>query len=254
MGHRLWRVVVAIYRFLTTEDPRTAEGYLKFLNRCADLTFATTSALKLFVLAWEQGERTLPVILLFMIGVRYAFSRISVKQELEIAKSVFPPGRLPNHLQLKDRVQITIRVLGFLALYMLLGSLSDHIFFAAAIMTIIAVNDFFTRKQINRNISLDFADPNYFPSPTESGYQTILNRRAVVLPYLLDLPHLSKEIACSVGCATAWLVTSYGYVKNIDLDTTAYVILMATLVLNEIVTLYWRIVRFCRLTDIDNDW
>src|SRR5438128_1931099 len=83
--------------------------------------------------------------LLLLIAIKYFLSRVSVKQELEIGKTLYPPGKVPDDLLPKTRVEITIRVFGFLALYAILGSVSDHIFWASLILTVIACNDYRTR-------------------------------------------------------------------------------------------------------------
>jgi hypothetical protein len=89
------------------------------------------------------------------------------------------------------------------------------------------------------------------PADTERGYQKILDKRDVARWYLSTLPHLTKEAFCAIGCAVACGMTVYGYFNNMDLDFAAYATLIGTLVVNELVTLWWRIGRFRRLLSID---
>ena len=50
-----------------------------------------------------------------------------MKQELEIGKTLYPPGNVPDILFPTSRLQITGRVIGFLFLYGFLGAVSDYI-------------------------------------------------------------------------------------------------------------------------------
>jgi hypothetical protein len=247
----LWNAVVFAYMFLTSEDPRPVEGYLKLLNRVSDLSIAVTYFFELFSKGLESGGDRLSLGLLLMIGIRYFFSRVSANQELEIGKTLYPPGKVPDDLLPKTRVEVTIRVLGFLALYWILGSVSDHIFWASLILTVIACNDYRTRSDIASNILRTFDDPQYQPSERERGYQTIMDKRKVARWYLSDLPSRTKEGLCAIGCAAACGMTVYGYFRNANFDVAAYVTLITTLALNELVTLCWRIDRFRRLLTID---
>jgi len=248
---RLYNAVVLVYMFLTSEDPRPLEGHLKLLNRISDLSITITYFFKLFWIGLASGGERLSLGLLLLIAIRYFFSRVSVKQELEIGKTLYPPGKVPDDLLPKTRIEITIRVFGFLALYALLGSVSDHIFWASLILTVIACNDYRTRSDISSNILRTFDDPRYRPSENERGYQTILDKRKVVRWYLSDLPTRAKEGLCVVGCAAALGITVHGYFGNANFDFVAYVTLIGTLALNELVTLWWRIKRFWRLLAID---
>ena len=247
----LYYVVVLVYMFFTSEDPRPLEGHLKLLNRVSDFSIAVTYFFKVFASELWSGGDQLSLGLLLVIAIKYFFSRVSVKQELEIGKTLYPPGKIPDDLLPKTRVEITIRVLGFLALYALLGSLSDHIFWASLILTVIACNDLRTRSDITSNILRTFDDPRYQPSKDEKGYQRIIDKREVARWYLSDLPTGTKEGFCVIGCAAACGITAYGYFHNTNFDSAAYVILIATLAFNELITVWWRIIRFARLLAID---
>ena len=120
-------------------------------------------------------------------------------------------------------------------------------------MTAIACNDFITRSKIHKNINRTFSDKKYAPLPSERGYEVIQKKRQVARWYLFELPHLPKEAGCVLGCATALGVSVYGYVENRNLDTVAYVTLIATLIVNELITLWWRMRRYQRLKQIDDE-
>jgi hypothetical protein len=248
---RLYNAVILVYMFLTSEDPTSIEGHLKLLNRLSDFLITVTYFFKLFASGLALGVNLIPLALLLMIAIKYFFSRVSVKQELEIGKSLYPPDKIPDDLLPRSRVEITIRVLGFLALYAILGAVSDHIFYASLILTAIAFNDYRTRSVISSNILRTFNDPKYRPSEEERGYQTIMDKRQVARWYLSDLPTRIKEGFCAIGCAIACGMTVYGYFNNTNFDFAAYAILIGTLAVNELVTLWWRIDRFRRLLLID---
>jgi hypothetical protein len=89
------------------------------------------------------------------------------------------------------------------------------------------------------------------PSENDRDYQKILDKRIVARWYLSDLPTRTKEALCVIGCAAALGITVYGHYENANFDFAAYVTLISTLTLNELVTLRWRIQRFRRLLAID---
>jgi hypothetical protein len=258
-----WRNVgtepmILTYVFLTMEDPTTAEGYLKFLNRVSDLTITTTYFFKLFFSNLERGLSGLPLALLLVIASKYFFGRVSVKQELEIGKTLYPPGKVPDILLPKSRWEITFRVIGFLVLFGVLGVVSDHIVIASVILIAIACNDVRTRDDISSKILGTFSDEAYMPDSGSPGYSKIMARRNVARWYLDEREHPTyltpttiKEVCCALGCAAAFLVAAYGYLTNKQLDVEAYLILITTLVVNEIITVWWRIERFRRLLAID---
>jgi hypothetical protein len=247
----IYNAIVLVYMFLTSEDPRTLEGHLKLLNRLSDLSITITYFLKLIGTGLESGRDQLSLGLLLLIAIRYFFSRVSVKQELEIGKSLYPPGRVPNVLLPRTRAEITFRVFGFLGLYAFLGVLADHILWASLILTVIACNDYRTRSDISSNVLPTIDDPQFMPSENERDYQKIMDKRVVARWYLSDLPTRTKEALCVIGCAAALGITVYGYYENANFDFAAYVTLISTLTLNELVTLRWRIQRFRRLLAID---
>lgn len=248
---KMCNALVLIYMFLTTEDPRPLAGYLKFLNRISDLLITITYFFKLFRAAIGSGIDRLSLDLLLVIAIKYFFSRLGVKQELEIGKALYPPGRIPDDLLPKTRLGIAGRVFGFLALYALLGSLSNYIFWASLIFTVIAANDVRTRSDISSNVLRTFNDARYQPAVNEAGYQVIMERRKIARWYLSELPTSVKEWLTAVGCAAACVTAALGYVSGSGLDVAAYEILIVATLLNELITLWWRIKRFRLLLAVD---
>ena len=96
----------------------------------------------------------------------------------------------------------------------------------------------------------------------------MMDRRAVVEWFLFKLPHLPKEAGRIAGCAAAFGIANYAYFSNVHdvtfltyffdafycavygdphgadkLAVLAYVVLIATLTVNEFITIPWRINR-----------
>jgi hypothetical protein len=213
---------------------------------------AITFFFKLAQSGWQRGANLGLIILLLTIALKYAASRISVKQELEIGRSLYPPRRIPDDLKFKDRLWITIQVIAFMILYMAIGLLADHILAVSAIMTAIALNDYITRSKIHAGIARTFSDSRYDPSPSEQDYDVIQERRGVARWYLFQLPQLMKEAGCVIGCVAALGIGLYGYFNKIDIYAIAYITLIGTLLINELITLWWRFQRYQRLKQIDD--
>jgi hypothetical protein len=247
IGYFFLNIAFALFEFLTGQNPRSTEGYLKFLDYTCGLLLASTYFFKIFWSELQHSRDWMPLTLLFLIAIKYFLSRVSVAQELAIGRSLFPPTRIPDDLQMKNRISIAKQVYGFMFLYAVLGFTANYIALVSLIMTGIAFGDFRTRDLINENIRQRFADHNYAPSPEEADYSAIMHRRNVARWYLFALPHLTKELLCIYGCATAFGFAIYGYANGIDMSLPAYVMLIGTQVLNEIITMWWRIDRFMRL-------
>jgi hypothetical protein len=250
LGDMLGRAIIETYRFVTHETPTSPEGYLRFLDVVCSVVIASTFLIKL---ALHIDNPTL-VILILTIGWKYLASRISVKQELAIGKSLYPPGQAPDYLSYDDRLWITFQVISFMILYVFLGLLANHILVVSAIMTVIGANDLITRSKINAGIAKTFDDPKYSPAPSDKDYDVIQQRRRVARWYLFDLPHLRKEAWCTIGCASAFGVEVFGYLSTKNVDWLAYAILIFTLVANEIRTSWWRLNRYKRLKAIDDNY
>jgi hypothetical protein len=252
---------------------RTSEEYLIFLDYlCKNVSrpyFVGRFAWALF-----QGESVYAIALIVLIGAVYELSRRSVRQELAIGKTIFPsdPDRIPDKLKFKDRTAITLEVTLFMFLYLALVLIAQCILVASLCMFVIACIDLNTRRLINKNVREDFANPKYAPYPSEPGYKAMMDRRAIVEWFLFKLPHLWKETGRIAGCAVALAVANFGYFANThdvtftnylvdafhcvvhggnhstyQLDRIAYIVLLGTLVLNELVTWLWRIDRDGRL-------
>jgi len=120
-------------------------------------------------------------------------------------------------------------------------------------MLLIACGDFRTRDLINEDMRTIFAEKQYEPHRGEADYSfdEMVARRNIAQWYLFSLPHLGKELAGIYGCATAFAVSLYGHLSGVNLDNASYSILIGILVLNEIITVWWRIDRYLRLKRSD---
>lgn len=248
----IWREL----KWITNQRAKTAKDYLKLLDwLCEKVNFVAFPGLILD--GWARGTDWPGLMLIGLVGIIYYLSRLSVKQEMEIGETLFPPGKLPDNLQLGDRVTITVRVCSFLALYIGLAWVADCILVASLILFIIACNDLFTRARIAQEMREDFKKDEFATSDP-----LILDRRNKATTYL-ERPHVAKEALRAAGCAVTFGIASqayfaqyheltmWSYVSDV-IDCAlhghmhgaqslfAYGILIATLVLNEVVTVHWR--------------
>lgn len=240
---------LAKWLFLRYKDPKTSEGYLQLLDYLCGRIIAIGFFIGYLLLRWQEGWNLMSLFLIIVIGIIYFLSRLSVTQELEIVKSLFPQGLIPNELQLKDRLTITLQVLLFMGLYIILAYFAQNIQIVSLSMFIIACIDFNTRRQINEKMRQYLSDDKYAPSHADRRvYEEIQRKRIVTNWFLFELPHLLKEALRATGCAIAFCIAIYGYFNNIEwLNYFSYIILIVTLILNEIVTLRWRFDRDRRL-------
>ena len=157
---------------------------------------------------------------------------------------LFPPDRIPDDLKSKDRLTITLQIVLFFTLYLFLGWLANHIVVVSLGMLVIACIDFNTRKTIHQRIRLYFSDERYAPTQEERLFESIRQRRLVVEWFLFKLPQLRKEAGRIAGCALSFCIAIYGYFANIEwLRNLAYIVLIGTLVINEVFTVNWRFER-----------
>jgi hypothetical protein len=280
-----FKKMAEIVMWLFHVQPKSAEGYLKFLDYICSI-IGIGYFVNLFMKEWQKDGLSWTAILIFLIGVIFYLSRLSVKQELDIAKTLFSPDCVPDELQLKDRFTITIQVTSFMALYWFLGYVAQYISLASFSMLLIACNDFITRRKINDNFHQYLSNSKYAPSKSERNYKAIQSRRKEVKWFLFGLPHLRKEACRVAGCAVAFGLAAYVFYKdgdalinslysifiinNLDIlqaiieskrvflgflgkhqgesfNDYAYIIMIITLMLNEIISIWWRKERDRRL-------
>src|ERR1700730_10538259 len=193
------------------------------------------------------------LLLVWLFGLTYFFSRHSAKTELLIGRTLFPPGRFPSDTEdAKNRLVIAVSMVLFLGLYVALAYFANDIKLISLFMFAIACIDFRTRYLINKNVNRYFADAKYAPHPDDTDFKIIESRREVAKWYLFELPHLWKEAGRIAGYGVALAVAIFGYVNHTDqLNFLAYVVLLGTLVINEITTLWWRFNRSRRLNAIE---
>jgi hypothetical protein len=264
------KTVADLFEFWTLNRFDTTERYLKSLDYIASY-LGFTAFLTVFVAkvqmstAFNGGifylenwvtfvsETALPCLLLFLFGLIHGFGRQSIRLELSIGPKLFPPGRVPDDWGgPKDRVIAFLSVISFLLLFLMLTWFADNIKIASLIMFVLACNDWRTRYLINSGIGGYFSLEKYAPRPGDKDYDLILERREVADKFLFKKPHLWKEAGRAVGCGLAFAVSLSGYLRNTtSLDFAAYIILIGTLVLNEVITLRWRYRMFSEMRDID---
>jgi len=267
--------------FVNLRYPDSDENYLKLLDYVCKIVnrgyFTFVAGLTL-----GRGDNFLSIILIVLLGFVYYLSRLSVWQELEIGRSLYSsdPERVPSELLMKDRGKITIEVSLFIIFYVAAAWTAHCILVVSFLMLAIACIDLNTRRVINERTRDYFRNEKYAPKTGEMDFGAIMERRAKAERYLFGRPHIGKEVARIAGFGLAFLIANLAYITNMpnatlgdyfwdaidcviyrtsdnadSLAVLAYIILIITLILNEYVTIQWRIIRdidFGRLKSNDS--
>lgn len=239
--------------FYTVEEMYTPRGWLKLLDELGSyLAFGSFSTIAVskwrhipcfnIVALKEQAICLFPAVLpcatVFTAGFVYSLSRRSANKELRIAEKVFPQGRLPEKWMFPtDLTEITLSVGIFFLSYVALAWFSDSILAAAPLMFVIASNDLKTLRLIKTRTEKYFGAREYFPLPEDKDYGLIIARREIIRKYYYSKPQEWKELGRIFGCVLAFSIAWRGR------RSTAYIVLMLTLIANEIITAVWRVQR-----------
>lgn len=245
-GHILWK----------EEDVENPRGLLTFLDsagsRVLEVGFFATAAWTVWgrfdcpplmsdlaaalACLWSA---LLACLLVLTFGVVYFFSRHSAKVELLLVPMVFPAGRVPARWHSpRDPRGIILAVVCYFALYMALAWFAYDIRIVSFLMLVVASIDYNTRRLINKRVPGYFADA---PLPDDRERGAIEERREVVRRHLLDRPHLRKEAGRIAGCAASFGIAMVGFWYPAGwMKSAAYLALIATLIVNEALTLRWR--------------
>ena len=208
------------------------------------------------IISRNDGIKSLlPGILVFVFAVKFRLSRRSVKVELLISEKLFSSGQLPKDWSgPREPVGIIVSVIYFFVLYMALAWFANKIILVSLVMFVIASIDWNTRRLIHNNISKLFADERYAPKVGDKDFDAIMASREATNKYLFNNPHLWKEGGCAVGCGFALIVAVISDTIGSEwLRYTAYIIIVVTLLTNEIITWRWRAVRDERLIEIEEN-
>ena len=255
--------------FVDLKYPEKDEDYLKLLDficKVVNRGYFTFVA----GLALGRGDSYWSIVLIIMLGLVYYLSRLSVWQELGIGRTLYPPDphRVPSELQMKERAKITLEVLIFMLAYVAAAWTAHCILAVSLLMLVIACIDFNTRREINQKTRKYFADQKYSPHVGEADFKGIMDRRTKAERFLFDRPHLRKEAMRIAGFASAFAIANFAYFSNVQnvsfgkylmdafycavyrtadgtnkLAILGYIVMILTLVINECVTLHWRVVR-----------
>jgi hypothetical protein len=264
-GREVFKKMFIWYLYWTGNDISTTEGLFKFLSEISRVVAIWTYIGvmgqiiyrywngKIFDLGGFFSEGFLQCVLVGVVGLTYWLGQLSVKQEIGIAKAIFPPGRIPRDWGTpRDRRMIVALVISFCILYLVIAYISQYILLVSGLMTILAANDYHTRYKINQGIDSYFNDDRYSPKSDEEDFGVIKARRVEVRRFLFKRPHLLKEILRTVGCGVSFIVAGCAYIYEKEwLEIAAYLLLIFTLFLNELVTVRWRLIRDSRLRAID---
>jgi hypothetical protein len=200
---------------------------------------------------WWVQRGPLPSVLVLVFGVVYFLSRRSVKQELAIAPTLFPEGKVPQRWSAKNARSVTFTVIGYFLLYVSLAFLAFDIRIAAFVMLCIATIDLRTRRMIGRQMRGYLSDPRFAPTPGDHNADFVARRREVAEKFLFGHSDLRREVVRVCGCALALTLALAAWYFSVDIAGLAYVVLVVTLLANEWVLLGWRNERDQSLSAID---
>jgi len=234
----------------TSRDLKTPRGWLQLLDVICNLL-----AIGFFSkIAWSQWQSVacpwnvlfkeriacflpavLPCVTVIVIGIVFFLSRRSAKTDLSRSEKLFPQGLLPAQWIIPTApVKIAFSVILFLFFYMAIAWYTDKIAVVSALMFGIACIDLNTLRWIKKHVEIYFSSSEYAPIEGERDYELILRRREIIREYFYANPQYWKEAGRVAGCAIALLVALRGH------RPSAYLVLLSTLVVNEIITLRWR--------------
>jgi hypothetical protein len=256
---------ILLYLLNIPYPTKNPEQYFKFLDRiCAyvNIGFYVPT-----ITAWQDGDY-LPAITIAILSIIYYFSRLSVVQEIDIGRSLFPADRMPKELERTDRFWITAEVIVFMLSYAIVISVAHCILTASFFLLLIACVDFNTRRRINAGMKGYLRNPDYEPSPEERTYAVIMQHRTIAEWFLYELPHLKKEAGRVAGFALAFGIANYSYFEHAQnvtvtsyllgglhcaisgnsmnpepLIVLSYAVTILTIFVNEWTTMKWRISR-----------
>jgi hypothetical protein len=239
------------------------EDYLKTLDRLCQ--FVNIGLWTTIGIAWYRGDGFLSLVSVVLFVILYRQSRLSVRDELEIGKTLYAPDRMPREIKTIDRLWFGLQTGLFVGSYVALSLVTRCILVTSLLMFIIACFDVHTRWQINKKTRENFDNPAYMPATNDPSFPKIMERRKTAEWYLFDKPHLKKESLRALGCAVAFALANFAYfleVKDMDwrtyvanavdcvmrgrshemplLSIAAYLVLLANLLANEYVITRWR--------------
>ena len=198
------------------------------------------------------GADGIQLLLIGTFGLVYFLSRQNARKELAIATTLFPRDRIPDDWSAKGRLGVGLWVVMFMGLYWALATYVDNVRVVTLIMSVVACSDWRGRYLIDKNMKRYFAEEKYAPRPSDSDRKRIEERRRIVSDYLSKLPHMWKEGGRAAGCGIAFAVAMYVHAKSpAGRAPIAYIVLIGTLLLNEVITVRWRLDRDSQLERVE---
>jgi hypothetical protein len=267
-GHWILRLAKRFFDF----DTKTAEGRLKLYHRaCGLVTVGALFAIFQYRFGWSDyfqtgvtnvdnwtrflGDHGAATLLLLVIMGVYRQSRVCVKTEMSIFPKLFPLSPVPkNWEQLTGSGHIGAMILFYMVFYLGMAFFTNDVRIVSAGFATIYTISYFNQWLTRKNIEKLFTDPLLQPSKSDVHRDFILDRRKVAWDYLFGKPHLWKESAVIAGNVLSFIVALIGNMQSSNaMIAAAYVILIITLVGNEIVVWRWRVVRQRLLAAIDEN-
>ncbi len=239
-----------LLRFLQALGPNIVEMAV-FFGAASTIINQHACAEDLSTWGWLLCKRPAipPAVLAVIIGAIFRFSRLSAAAELVIADNLFSESRRPETWgSAKDPIGIALQAIAFFLTYLAIAWLAGNLVAVSGLLLLVACFDWNTRRIIKKQMEKYFEDEAFDPLPNDANYLSISRCRDVVRWYLDKKPHLQKEALKVAGIAVSFLLAvAWDRCNHSWMRTLSYTILIATLVVNEVVTLRWRSERDRRL-------
>jgi hypothetical protein len=202
--------------------------------------------------ASDHGLTT--ALLAAVLGVYY-LSRRCVKTELTIVRQLFSPSRLPqNWTYVVGGGEIAKLILGYMFTYLTIAWFIDDVRIVAAAFVIIFCINYRNMKLTRATLSSYLVQSSLEPAASDEHREFILRRRDVARDYIFGKWHLEKESAGAMGSGVALLLAIAGYAFHMDgFVVAATIVMILTLVINEVIVYRWRVIRGQKLAAIEQD-
>ena len=190
-------------------------------------------------------DHGLTTALLAAVLAVYWLSRRCVKTELMIVRQLFSSTRLPqNWTYIVGSNEIIKLILVYIATYFAIAWFIDDVRVVSAAFIAIFLINYRNMKLTQATMRKYLSEPALEPREEDEHRDFIMLRREAAEDYIFNKPHLNKEIAGAAGSTVSLVLGLIGYAFDRNyLVIAATLIMILTLVCNEVIVFCWRVVR-----------
>jgi hypothetical protein len=190
------------------------------------------------------------------VVVLYTFYvwRLASRRELEISTRLFSLSRTPQKWKTLDGHNLVAPlIILFYCIFFFMTVFIDQMTVFCPSITILYIISFVSHALRVRNLNKYFADPRYTPPEDDVHRDFILQRRRVAREYVLGGQHLIKESAIIFLLILAsYAAINPSGIAIIQSVARPEIIVLLTLLANEITLHFWRTRRDEQLSAIDS--